>query len=397
MLDFTSALYLGMHHESGCLEPWSQFTTGRPAALSEPAEARAIARALADLQGTEAAVLAASTFHLAWDLFLFLAKKDRVEVCMDAGTYPIARWGIERASCHGVPVQRFAHHSTEQLEQSVQLARRHGRRPLIVTDGFCPGCGCPAPLRQYLACAERYEGWLVLDDTQALGVLGAEPDQAMAYGYQGGGSLRHCNLQSPRALVFSSLAKGFGVPVAVLAGHHATVGGFERASSTRLHCSPPSIATLRAARHALALNRRCGNALRRRVLNRVHLFQAALRRIGLAATPGLFPVQTLQTDSTIDPIRLHEKLLEWNIRTVLQRRHGGSGARVTFLLTADHSPEDIEHVTAAIQTAVHGTECQPDAEPWADGFPPCRRTGRKSARNPFQPAKHTDKALGTAT
>ena len=36
MLDFTSALYLGMRHAHETLRPWAQLTTGRPAAL-EPA------------------------------------------------------------------------------------------------------------------------------------------------------------------------------------------------------------------------------------------------------------------------------------------------------------------------------------------------------------------------
>ena len=33
VLDFTSALYLGLQHPSRSLRPWRQFTTGAPAAL----------------------------------------------------------------------------------------------------------------------------------------------------------------------------------------------------------------------------------------------------------------------------------------------------------------------------------------------------------------------------
>ena len=41
-----------------------------------------------------------------------------------------------------------------------------------MTDGFCPGCGRAAPLREYLESARAQRGLLVLDDTQAIGVLG---------------------------------------------------------------------------------------------------------------------------------------------------------------------------------------------------------------------------------
>ena len=39
VVDFTSALYLGMRHPSWSLRPWVQFTMGRPAALASTAGA----------------------------------------------------------------------------------------------------------------------------------------------------------------------------------------------------------------------------------------------------------------------------------------------------------------------------------------------------------------------
>ena len=96
MLDFTSVLYLGIRHAHHTLRPWAQLTTGRPAALEPAPEAVAVAQDLAQLLGCERAVLAPSTLHLYWDLFDVLAN-DRIAIYADAGIYPIARWGIERA------------------------------------------------------------------------------------------------------------------------------------------------------------------------------------------------------------------------------------------------------------------------------------------------------------
>ena len=64
MLDFTSALYLSMGHASHRLPPWERLTTGRPAALAEPALADSVAAQLAALMGCETAVLAPSTLVL---------------------------------------------------------------------------------------------------------------------------------------------------------------------------------------------------------------------------------------------------------------------------------------------------------------------------------------------
>src|SRR5215213_1360983 len=172
MLDFTSALYLGMRHPSGTLRPWRQFTTGVPAALASPALARTTAQALSTLQGCEAATFAPSTLHLFWDLFRVLCVGTETTIYMDAGTYPIAHWGVERVAARGVRVRRFVHHDAQSLAAQIREDERKGARPLVVTDGFCPSCGRLAPIADYLRMARERDGRLILDDTQALGILG---------------------------------------------------------------------------------------------------------------------------------------------------------------------------------------------------------------------------------
>src|SRR5262245_51588111 len=119
MLDFTSALYLGMRHGSRSLEPWDQLTTGRPAALVSPPGARQVSQALAVLQGCESGTLATSTLHLFWDLFGMLAG-ERVAIYPDAGIYPISQWGVERAAARGAPVRKFPHHDAEALRDQLK-------------------------------------------------------------------------------------------------------------------------------------------------------------------------------------------------------------------------------------------------------------------------------------
>ncbi len=115
MLDFTSVLYLGFRHAHSTLRPWAQLTTGRPAALEPAPEAERVAQDLARLLRCERAVLAPSTLHLYWDLFDVLAR-DRIAIYADAGAYPIARWGIERAAAKGVRTATFQMHDPAVLE-----------------------------------------------------------------------------------------------------------------------------------------------------------------------------------------------------------------------------------------------------------------------------------------
>ena len=71
MLDFTSALYLGLTHDSQSLPRWRALTTGVPAALRSAPGASRVAAGLAGVIGTERATLSPSTLHLFWDCLLY--------------------------------------------------------------------------------------------------------------------------------------------------------------------------------------------------------------------------------------------------------------------------------------------------------------------------------------
>ena len=350
MLDFTSALYLGFRHPSRLLRPWAQLTLGVPAALTSPPGARLLSERLAALQGCEAATLSPSTLHLFWDLFGMLAR-GRVVIYLEASAYPIARWGVERAAARGVPVRSFPHHDVEALRRQLTQEARRDVRPVLVTDGFCPGCGTSAPLAAYLGNVRVFGGYLILDDTQALGLLGLSPGPHAPYGKGGGGSLRWSGVGGADVLVVSSLAKGFGVPMAALSGSHAMVRAFEMKSETRVHSSPPSIAVIYAAERALALNRQCDEVLRLRLIRLVRQFRTRLAELGFSAAGGLFPVQTLAPLPGLDVPTLHTRLLALGVRTVQHAARNGQGARISFLITARHRLEDIDRAVHALSSA----------------------------------------------
>jgi 8-amino-7-oxononanoate synthase len=351
VLDFTSALYLGLRHPSPSLRPWPGLTTGKPAALQPPPRSAAIAGRFAALVGCERATPVASTLHLFWDLFGLLAR-DRVRIYMDEGSYAIARWGVERAAAHGVPVREFPHRDATTLRDLIKQDRHARRRPIVLADGFCPTCSGAAPVAEFLQCVAQHDGYVVLDDTQALGVLGK----------QGGGSLRWQGIKSPDVIVGSSLAKGFGSPMAMLAGSASLIRRFEEQSETRLYCSPPSLAVLHATERALAINHTHGDRLRRHLAQLVRRFDARLHAIGLAADGGLFPVKTLQPAGVAAEV-LYQRLLLLGVRTIVIRRCREIGARVAFLITALHRSSDIDLAVEAIGHAM--TSDHPARQPAA--------------------------------
>ena len=347
VLDFTSALYLGIHHPSRSLTPWSQLTLGRPAALSEPPGALRVAQMLSALQGCEQGVLMPSTLHLFWDLFGMLGKQP-VSIYLDEGAYPIARWGAERAAACGVAVRRFRHHDPDSLLAQIAGQARSTKRPVVVADGFCPACGVPAPIGDYLDIVRRFGGLLVLDDTQALGILGEEPEPHAPYGNAGGGVLRWSGHFGPDILVGASLAKGFGVPVAALAGSELMLRRFATLSDTRVHCSPPSVAVIHAAEHALAVNRVQGNRMRQRLTQRVGQFRKGLELIGRSSTGGWFPVQTIRGIVGPKAVRLHQRLSQRGVQAVLSRPRNDTEARLSFLITVRHSATEIDRCIECI-------------------------------------------------
>src|SRR5208283_94679 len=105
----------------------------------------------------------------------------------------------------------FAHHNLRALERELRRSGQNKFVPLVVTDGYCTVCGRAAPLADYLDRARAFGGWLIVDDTQALGVFGRSPTSDAPYGRGGGGMIARNRIGHPDVLVVSSLAKAFGV------------------------------------------------------------------------------------------------------------------------------------------------------------------------------------------
>ncbi|MBX3606679.1 MAG: aminotransferase class I/II-fold pyridoxal phosphate-dependent enzyme [Piscinibacter sp.] len=357
-IDFSSSLYLGFEHGSDELAPWKRLTLGRPVALREFDAARLVAGQLAALTGSAAGCLLPSTLHLFWDLLGFLSRQTAIEILMDAASYPILHWCAEHWASRGVPLRRFAAGDDAALGRALACVARRAR-PVVLCDGFVPCAERQPPLARYAALAAARGGWLVLDDTQALGVRGrragsaaGDGSAAAPYGRGGGGSLPYHDLAGDHVVVGASLAKAFGVPVALLAGSVPLVEAFEAASATREHTSPPSIAVVRAAQHALELNDRVGEARRQRLWHLVRRLRARSAAIGRPLRGGDFPVQCLPMAAGEDVRLIHRRLRERGVFVVPTRPRFSADderrARLALVVNATHRAADIDRAVEAI-------------------------------------------------
>jgi 8-amino-7-oxononanoate synthase len=150
--------------------------------------------------------------------------------------------------------------------------------------------------------------------------------------------------------IFAAAGDRSGLALAL--NRQGIVRWFEERSETRTHSSPPSVAVLRAAEHALALNRSWGERLRLHLARLVRRFRARLAELGLRAIGEPFPVQTIAPVAEMYAVRLHRRLSRRAVRTDLHRGGHGEGARVSVLITARHRNEDIDRLAAALSGAI---------------------------------------------
>jgi 8-amino-7-oxononanoate synthase len=327
-VDFTSSNYLDYRHSHDQLRPWRQLTTGLPPALGEFRRSKRLAAELARRTGRSAGVLETSTLHAFVDGWAALTARPAAAL-IDEAAYPIGRLGL-RASGHiGTVVRHFDPVHVSEVVRRLPA----GRRPVLLVDGMCPGCGRLAPLHELATVLAQRRGVIMVDDTQAMGVgatasLGIPP--------------------SAPVVVVASTAKGYGVPLAVLAGPASLVSRVRRSAPSRLHSSGPSAAAEAALARALAADPVEGEQRRQVLADLIALFRSGLRQCRLPmADGGQWPMQTVPVPAASCAF-VHASLLRKGIRTVAVNRRCRAGLGIAFLLNAGHTSADISRAVDAL-------------------------------------------------
>jgi len=315
-------------------------------------QAAALGRALTQLCGAEAAVIGRSTLHLFWDLFGLFDPRDW-SVIVDEHSYPVARWAASRMLDADARLREFIHLDVDDLAQHCRQSKRKRVRPLILTDSFCCVCGNAPSLGAYCDLARQYDGLVIMDDTQRLGLVGTGTTPTMPFGWGGGGSLPFHKLVREPIVAISSLAKALGSPTAVAVGPADIIARLQRDGDSRVHCSQPSAADMGSVAHALLLNKRCGDRKRAMLARGVEVFRTETERYGLQIVTSLHPTQSVYLRENQSTIECHRRLKERGIACLAGKGHRGE-PRLVFLLTCRHLPQEIRqtiHVVADVTSA----------------------------------------------
>jgi 8-amino-7-oxononanoate synthase len=334
-LDLTSSLFLGHRHGGTSFRGWDSLTTGVPAGLREDPAAAAVVAAVVAAQDAPAGLVARSTLHALGDVLGELPRAGDV-VAVDELSYPVSRWAALRALERGAIVCDYRHHRPGPALGS--CVPRH-RRLFLVADGWCPGCGEPAPLARLRRLATAARGVVVVDDTLAAGVLGAVGAGPGGFLGDGSGTVRRLGLDHRGVLWVASLAKAYGAPLAVVTGDRREIDRLAGAGS-RWHCSPPSAADLAAARAAL---RDPADGRRRdRLARNVIRLRRGLHAVGLRAAGRPFPVVRVPPPAGVDAVRWQHALGERGVRVLVQRPRCRPRAVLMLLVRADHRDGELD-------------------------------------------------------
>lgn len=356
VISFVSASYLGLERDQRVVEAASRvaaswgFSLGMPRLLAFDPFTKALENELASFLGLEHCLVFPSTTHAALDIVPTAAGQDGA-VFVDDWTYPTLWEGIHAAARVGARIFRFPHSSLSVLARQLRSAR-NARNRIILCDGVYPEGGAPAPILEMAFLAERFGGWLCVDDSHGLGVLGRQPiDRRHPYGRGGGGVARYFDLSVEKLLVMGTLSKALGIPLAFVAGSEMLLRKTEAKSASFVHSSPPSLPNVAAGIAALRIAQQEGDDLRERVGQLVRRFQAKLRENSIPVLSyGLFPIQTIPFRTISLATEAGRNLRQRGIWSALQFSPPDQPEKgvLRFFVTALHTPAQVDLAAEAI-------------------------------------------------
>lgn len=242
---------------------------------------------------------------------------------------------VDAAPLAGVPTHTFPTCDADALEQALAEAPA-GRRPLIATDGAFATTGKLPPLDRYAELAARHDGQLLIDESHSAGGVGAT----------GRGAAQHFGL-GERVWVATTLSKAFCAQGSVFVGSQEVIDRARESHAFRGSApgSPISAAVGQAAlRYVREHPERC-EILRANV---VHL-RDGLRRIGVDTGDSPAPIVSFACGSFEANRGLQQALFDRGIYVLHSNYIGaGPGGMIRLSVFADHTPEDLDRVVAAI-------------------------------------------------
>ncbi len=239
---------------------------------------------------------------------------------------------------------RYKNNDMADLEAQLQQVDQAGARfKLIATDGVFSMDGIVADLKSICDLADRYNALVMVDDSHAVGFMGAG----------GRGTPEHCGVEGRVHILTGTLGKALGgASGGYIAAHSSVVELLRQRSRPYLFSNTLAPAIVAASLRVLNLLQSAeGNALRKRVhANGVH-FREAMQKLGFTLVPGQHPIiPVMFGDAQVAGQVAHELLAEGVYVIGFSYPVVPKGqARIRTQMSAAHTHEQIDRAVAAFE------------------------------------------------
>jgi len=227
--------------------------------------------------------------------------------------------------------------------ESQLIAAQSARRRLIVTDGVFSMDGYLAPLPEICELAERYRAMVMVDDSHAVGFMGAT----------GAGTPEHCGVSHRVDIVSGTLGKALGgASGGYISARQEIVDLLRQKARPYLFSNsvPPSVVS--GSLKALDLVSQ-GSTLRDRLHENAKLFRELMTAAGFTLLPGEHPIVPVMFKSELDAVNAAKRLHAHGIHAVAFSYPvvPMGRARIRIQLSAQHSEADIRQCVTAFSAS----------------------------------------------
>ncbi|MGO9964634.1 MAG: glycine C-acetyltransferase [Acidimicrobiales bacterium] len=295
-------------------------------------------RRLSGFLGTEDSILYSSCFDANGGLFETLLGKDDAVISDELNHASIID-GIRLCAA-----QRYRYHNRDMAHLEEQLREASGaRRRLIATDGVFSMDGYVAPLAEICELAERYGALVMVDDSHAVGFIGAH----------GRGTPELHGVQDRVDIVTGTLGKALGgASGGYVSGRREIIDLLRQRSRPYLFSNSVAPAIAAASLVVLDLLDESDD-LRARLKENTSWFRERMEGLGFDIAPGDHPIVPVMFGDAARATRMAELLLEEGVYVI-----GFSypvvpmgKARIRVQVSAAHTREDLERAATAFDLA----------------------------------------------
>jgi len=284
--------------------------------------------------GTEDTILYGSCFDANGGLFENLFTEEDA-IISDALNHASVIDGIRLSKA-----QRFRYANNDMADLEAQLRATQGsRHRVIATDGVFSMDGIVAQLRPICDLADRYGALVMVDDSHAVGVMGAN----------GRGSHEHAGVLGRVDLLTGTLGKALGGASGGYTSGRRELIAYLRQRSRPYLFSNTLMPTIAATSVAVLDLLASAGELRDRLFANARRFREAMTANGFRLIPGEHPIVPVMLGDAVLASTMAERLLARGIYViafsypVVPREQ----ARIRVQLSAAHTPEHVERAVEA--------------------------------------------------